>query len=219
MHRPLWIRFVTFLVWLLAAASAVYWALRFVQGPVAPASAAVALPSSGVGAVDTLALAKGLGGGQVAASSAEIPVVPSNLQASRFVLTGVAVRRGAPSQSIALIAVDGKPPRPCRVGSPLADGVVLHSVSVGKAMLAAGTDAAPGLTLELPQLTSAVAGNVQVSRPAISALPASIMPTPVANPTANAAPAPVQRPARPLATGQREGEKEARQPTPGVPGQ
>jgi general secretion pathway protein C len=219
MQRTPWIRFATFLVWLLAAASIVYWALQFVKSPASPLSAAVAAPALGIGAVDAQALAKGFGGGKTAAPSnpTEVAAVPSAFQASRFILTGVVVNRPASGQGVALIAVDGKPPRPYRVGTQLADGIVLHSVSNGKAMLAASTDAAPGLTLELPQLTSAVAGTAVASRPAIASMPASmaIAPTaalasPVANPTANPSAALGTRPPRPLANRQREAEKEAR---------
>jgi general secretion pathway protein C len=187
----------------------VYWALQFVQGPVSPVSAAVAAPVPGRGAVDTQALAKGLGGGIVTlrdTSSAGASAAPSTLQASRFVLTGVVVNRPTSGQGVALIAVDGKPPRPYRVGTPLADGIVLHSVSAGKAMLATGLDAAPGLTLELPQLTSAVAGTAVAVRPATPTAIPAIAATPVANPMA----VPGQRPARPLASRPREAEKEPR---------
>jgi general secretion pathway protein C len=180
-------------------------------------SAAVAAPAPGGGAVDAPALAKGLGGGNVTPRDTSIdaaPPVPSVFQAARFVLSGVVVNRSSSARGVALIAVDSKPPRPYRVGTPLADGIVLHSVSAGKAMLATSIDVAPGLTLELPQLTSAVAGTAVVSRPAISPMVVPTAPaaaTPAASPTAAAG----QRPARPLANQQREGEKEPRKDAPG----
>ncbi len=182
----------------------VYWALQFVQGPASPISAAVAAPAPGVGSVDAQALAKGLGGGLESAPAANLanPAAASALQASRFVLTGVVVNK-QPSLGVALIAVDGKPQRPYRVGSQLSDGVVLHSVAAGKAMLALGADAAPGLTLALPQLTSAVVGTAVVSRPLLAI---------TANPSANPTPAPAQRPARIGANRQREADKEAQKP-------
>jgi general secretion pathway protein C len=188
---------------MLAALCAVYWALKFASGPVAPASAAVAAPSS-VGAVDPLALAKGLGGGSkplVASSPVEAVAVPS-LQASRFVLTGVVVQKAGSGQGVALIAVDGKPPRPYRVNATLADGVILHSVSAGKAMLATSKDAAPSLNLELPQLTSAVAGNVVAVRPAMPAPVIAASPAPMVPPVAAAtpqAPSLATPPANPMA--------------------
>lgn len=216
MQRPLWIRFATFLVWLVAAGCAVYWALKFVTGPSAPLSAAVAAPAAGLGVVDTQALARGLGGGKTALTNpTEVAAAPSAFQASRFVLTGVVVQKTGSSRGVALIAVDGKPPRPYRVGTQLADGVVLHSVSAGKAMLASAADAPPGLTLELPQLTTALAGTALATRPAMPSMPSAIpsisaplAATQAANPMA-APGIPGQRPPRPLANRQRENEKEA----------
>jgi general secretion pathway protein C len=241
MLRSRWITIATFLIWLLAAASGVFWVLQFVKGPASPLSAAVAAPSLGSAAVDAQALAKGLGGGYVAprdtpgdTASNAAPPAPSVFQAARFVLTGVIVSKST-NPSVALIAVDGKPPRPYRVGTTLADGIVLHSVSAGKAMLSASMEAAPGLTLELPQITSAVAGTAVASRPAFSALalqptPAPVpvpppisapannpMTNPVASPAANPTPAPGQRPPRLGANRPREAEKEAQgaaAPTP-----
>jgi general secretion pathway protein C len=119
-----------------------------------------------------------------AASSDASPAAPSMIQAARFALTGVVVNRPTSGQGVALIAVDGKPPRPYRVGSTLTAGVVLHSVSAGKAMLAVSADAAPSLTLELPRLTSAVAGTAVAVRPAMpTGIPATAA-TPAANPMA-----------------------------------
>jgi general secretion pathway protein C len=170
MQRSFWNRFATFLVWLLATGCVVYWALKFVRGPQVPLSAAVASPANSAGAVDAQALAKALGGGVAPAVAAASPAVaPSALQAARFVLTGVVVQKAGSGTGVALIAVDGKPSRPYRVGSALTDGVVLHSVSAGKAMLSTAANAPAGLTLELPQLTTAVAGNVVAVRPAMPA--------------------------------------------------
>jgi general secretion pathway protein C len=222
MQRTFWIRFATFVLWLFAAASAVYWGLKFVQGPAAPPSASAAVSSGAAAAVDSQAVAKGLGGGRVNAanSGANNPVaVPaSSIVSSRFVLTGVVVdRAGASRSSVALIGVDGKPARPYRVGTSLVDGVVLHSVAAGKAMLATDMQTQPSTTLELPKLTSAVVGTAVAARPPQPAIPAP-NPMAVPNAAANAMSAPGTRPPRPGANRQREGrgedrlEKQANQP-------
>lgn len=231
MQRPLWNRFATFLVWLLTAACAVYWVLKFSSGPSAPSTASVAR-ATGTDAVDAQALAKGLGGGKTApVAPSEIATAPSALQATRFLLTGVVVQKANSGQGVALIAVDGKPPRPYRVNAQLADGVILHSVSAGKAMLATGKDTPAILSLELPRLISAVAGTAVPPRPVLpvpaitanpgmnpapmltpSAAPGGLPMAASAMPPANpmAAPGiPGQRPPRPLANRQREGEKES----------
>lgn len=205
MQRPLWNRFATFVIWLLAAGCVVYWALKFVRGPVAPPASSVAAPPSGGGHSDAQALARGLGGGQAPASSgtAIVAAATSVFQAARFVLTGVVVQKASNQRGVALIAVDGKPPRPYRVGAQLAEGVVLHSVSAGKAMLAASTDAAPALSLELPQLSSAIAGTAVALRPVMATL-APPIPSVVATQAANPIGALGSRPTRPLANQLRE---------------
>jgi general secretion pathway protein C len=176
MQRSFWTRSLTFVLWLLAGGSVVYWGLKFVQGPAAPATASLATGS--VAAVDTQALAKGLGGGHLVApisgATNADSVTVSSINSSRFVLTGVVVSRAGDSRSsVALIGVDGKPARPYRVGASLADGVVLHSVAAGKAMLAANVQTDPSSTLELPKLTSAVVGTAVAARPALPALGAA----------------------------------------------
>ena len=245
MQRSLWIRFATFLVWLLAAGYAVYWALKFVNGPAAPASAAVAAASNAAGASDLIALAKGLGGGKALISSTAVPALaPSAMQASRFVLTGVVVQKSS-RQGVALIAVDGKPARPYRVGAQLADGVMLQSVSNGKAMLATSPSGAAELTLELPKLTTALVGNAVAARPnqpivqpnipqpnlaanvptpinpvpsAIQApLAAAIAATITATSPANPTAAPGNKPPRPLANRLREAGLEAGRDQAGSP--
>lgn len=177
MQQTIWIRLATFAVWLLAVGSLVYWALKFVAGPTAPPTPAAA-PAPGIGQVDAQALARGLGGGVQAATNpgATTPVNTgaSNLNSSRFQLTGVVLSRGGSNRnSVALIGVDGKPPRPYRVGANLAEGVVLHSVAAGKAMLAGSSQAAAAeLTLELPKINSAVVGTAVALRPALPNAPA-----------------------------------------------
>ena len=174
MQRPLWNRLATFLVWLVVAGSAVFWGLKFVSGPVAPSHTALAAPS-GSPAVDPQTLAVGLGGGASRSGVTPDAAIPVNgaIQASRFLLSGVVVNQAGPASGVALVAVDGKPPRPYRVGSSIADGIVLHSVLPGKAMLASSTKDNPQVTLELPQATSAVVGTALPSRPAQPPTPAA----------------------------------------------
>ncbi|MDF1483727.1 general secretion pathway protein C [Ramlibacter sp. H39-3-26] len=128
----------TFAVWALAAASAVYWGLRM-----APADTGMAPPPPPAAAAqpDAQALARLLGAGPQAAA-------PQPGLASRLALVGVLAGRS--SGGAALIAIDGKPARPFRVGTAVVDGMVLQSVSTRQARL--GPDAAgpAALTLEMP---------------------------------------------------------------------
>ncbi len=129
----------TFALWALVAASAVYWGLKLAArpagAPAAPPAVRAPVP------VDPMAVARLLGATQTAAA-------PLPSLASRFSLVGVVASRT--HQGAALITVDGKPPKPFRVGAAVDEGLVLKSVEPRRAILAASQDSAPVLTLELP---------------------------------------------------------------------
>lgn len=128
----------TFVLWGLVAASAVYWAMKLsssaATGPIAP-PAPIAPPS------DPAAIARLLGA--AAAAAAPAASVPS-----RFALLGVVAE--ADGGGAALISVDGKPPKPYRVGAAVDEGLVLQSVQPRRATVGASMQAPPTLTLELP---------------------------------------------------------------------
>jgi general secretion pathway protein C len=130
----------TFALWALVAASAVYWGMKFTT-PTGGAGMAVA--SRNTAQTDPAAIARLLGAGPAAASTAPVASL-----SSRFVLVGVVA--SASHQGAALIAVDGRPPRPYRVGAALDEGIVLQSVAGRRAVLAASSNGPPVLTLELP---------------------------------------------------------------------
>jgi general secretion pathway protein C len=140
-------RIVTLLVWLLAGASAMYWGLKLsgpggtgLNAPVAAAGPASSDPGM-------VAYLLGVRQSAVAAGpAAEVPAAPN-----RFVLTGVIAGR-AHSQGAALISVDGKAPKPYRVGGQIEAGLVLQSVAPRRAVLAPSTDGPPSFTLDLPTL-------------------------------------------------------------------
>lgn len=139
--RPWSLRLVTFAAWLLAAACAAYWGLAVSGGgsgrPVAPVG------WSGAPQADAGAIARLLGA--QAAVAAPAPVVNAS---SRFSLAGVIAdqARGV----AALIAVDGKPPKPYRIGAQVDTGLVLQSVGRRGATLAPSLDGPAAVTLELP---------------------------------------------------------------------
>jgi general secretion pathway protein C len=166
MRKTWWISAATFAVWLLASASVVYWALQFASSPAAPASAVVAAPRMAAVTVDSQALAQGLGAKAATPSEAVSPA-QAVFDEGRFELYGVVVGRGRAVPSVALIAVDSQRARAYRIGESVIEGVVLHSVAAGRAMLAADLKAPVGLTLNLPENVSAVAGTALPSRPEI----------------------------------------------------
>lgn len=138
------VRGATFALWLLAAACAAFWAMRLGSAP----EVAAPLPAGPRAvAVDPAAIAGLLGGGPAAPGVAAAAPVAS--LASRFQLVGVAA--GASSGGgAAVIAVDGKPAKPFRVGSFVDDGLVLQSVQGRRAVLATQPGGAAAVTLELP---------------------------------------------------------------------
>ena len=128
-------------LWALAAGAAVFWGLRLAS-PAEPVAAAATMPKASVSA-DADAVARLLGA--VSASEAA-PAAPE--AASRFALSGVVADPF--NQGAALISIDGKPPRPFRVGSRVGDGYVLQSVGLRSATLGASASGPAAFTLQLP---------------------------------------------------------------------
>ncbi|MDR0458356.1 MAG: general secretion pathway protein C [Burkholderiaceae bacterium] len=130
---------ITLALWALAAASVLYWVWR-VQAPPEVDAPVAGNPGDLEQAADPQAVARALGatGARVAAGTGD----------GRFVLRGVVTH--GPDSGAALIAVDGKPPRPVRVGAPVmdADGWTLRAVTPRGAVLANGVRA---VSLDVPK--------------------------------------------------------------------
>ena len=189
-------RLSAFVIWSLVAAAVVFWALRFgVPSPQAPAYAVPidrAAPPRGdlarlFGAPPVVAVAE--------EARAEAP--------SRFRLVGVMAPRsstpeGTGAYGLALIAVDGKPPRAFAVGSKLDTDLVLQSVGLRTASLGTA-QGARSVLLELPALPAPATGTLPApGSPAPAMVSPAVrpgaVPTPVASPPAMA-PAMVPAPA------------------------
>jgi general secretion pathway protein C len=130
----------TFALWALVAASAVYWGLKL-AAPRGTAQAPVALRSAP--AVDPVAVARLLG------YSPAAPAAVASV-ASRFALIGVVA--GQAHGGAALIAVDGKPAKPFRVGTAVTESLLLQAVEPRRAILAPSMEAPAAVTLDLPPL-------------------------------------------------------------------
>ena len=147
---------LTSLVWALAVGSAVAWGLqwsgRFLNPSRATSSTTSAvLPGNDGVLVDPSAVARMLG----AVETPSVAVLPPST-ARRLALLGVIATRN--SGAAALIAVDGKPPRPFVEGSQVIDGLYLRSVSPRSVQLGTGGDAPPSLTLDMPLRNDAEPG-------------------------------------------------------------
>ena len=155
-HNPLmFARASAFVTWSLVAAAVVFWILRFaVSSPQAPAYAVPVAKAAGLHGD----LARVFGAAPVvAAAAADVREAPS-----RFRLVGVmAPRAGAPASAephgVALIAVDGKPARAYVVGARLERDLVLQSVGLRTAQLAA-PGGSGAMTLVVPVLPVAATG-------------------------------------------------------------
>ena len=136
------IRGLTLVVWALAAASIAYWGLRLLARPPAfapaPLAVSVSMPP------DPAVVARLLG-----ATAAQ--AAPQASLASRFALSGVVA--GAPGGGAALIAVDGNPAKPFRVGGVIEEGLVLQSASARQATLGQSRDSPALVTLDMPSLS------------------------------------------------------------------
>jgi general secretion pathway protein C len=173
------LRLFTLLVWLLVGLCTAYWAFKFVTTTPVEATAALATPTV---VVDSKAIAKLLG------ATDNVAKQPATIAAAstKFVLFGLAATAGG--KGYALIALDGKPARPYRVGSLVADDLVLKSISKTGVVLAASLTADDGVSLELPERkpinTTAIAALNQIAIPPASP-PASTLPAPPRFPAMN----------------------------------
>jgi general secretion pathway protein C len=130
----------------LLAASVVFWVLRW-PAPDAGATLASPMAADDVPAASASDIHRLLGATQAVA---EVPSAPD--AGSRFQLTGV-VSLGA-GKGVALLAIDGKPARPYRIGSTVEAGWVLQSVQPRSVALGSEMGGPARLQLELPRPSS-----------------------------------------------------------------
>ena len=140
-------RLATLLLWALATGSMTYWVLKWPAAGQGMVNAP--LPQVDVALPTVQAVATALGGGQATVAAPGGPVTAQGVQASsRMALVGVVATQG--NRGTALIAIDGKPARPFRVGAKVDGDLVLQSVAARQAKLGPGPDAATTVTLEIP---------------------------------------------------------------------
>jgi len=136
-------RLLSFAIWAVVAASAVFWLTRLLaRADAAPAHAVTVSTNTSVAAAD---LSRLLGSTRVATDSGT-PEPPVD---ARFKLIGVVAPRSAAAAGLALIAVDNKPPRPVSLGGVVDGSLVLLAVNHRRAELGPAGGAAT-VRLELP---------------------------------------------------------------------
>ena len=174
-------RLSAFVIWALVAATAVFWGLRLWTRPAEAPPYTVPVGDVAVARGDLSRLL-----GATPAAAAAVAATPE--VASRFRLIGIMAPKAAaasaqPGQGVALIAVDGKPPKAFVVGSSLDTNLVLQSVSLRTAAIGPPQGAA-AVTLELPPLVAAATGSLPAlgagapRNPAAPAAPVFVPPPP-----------------------------------------
>ncbi len=207
------LRTLTFLVWAAVAGAAVFWGAKLLAKPLPlPPQAALAAPAA-AGGVAVADLARLLGAEPVVVVAAAAPPPP---EASRFQLLGVVAPKGgrvadASRYGVALIALDGKPPRAYRVGASFDGGLVLQQVQARS--VAIGPAGGPAsLTLELPALPPPATGMPPSAAPGFGGPAAGLPPQPM--PGQQPLPQPMQQPLQqPL---QMHGQGQMPMPLPGT---
>lgn len=146
-------RALAFVVWALVAGSGVFWALKLLAKPLpVPLQATLAGPVAP-------GLDADLGPLFGVAPAPDVVAVAPVAEQSRFRLLGVVAARppASTSQGVALIAVDGKPPRAYRVGAVVADDLVLQAVQ-GRSVSIGPRGGVARVALELPALPPPATG-------------------------------------------------------------
>ena len=174
-------RWFAFVIWAAVAASVAAWGLRVASSPQPVPVHTVPVAESGALRGDVLRLL----GREAAAVRTAAAAPAATSQSSRFRLLGVVAPRGDPESDLglALIAVDGKPARPVRVGGKVEEGLLLLAVHRRGASLGP-QDGAATVTLELPERPP----------PSTGTLAPSMVPMPTPTPTPMPAPPVVSAP-------------------------
>ena len=174
-------RVSAFVIWSLVAAVVVFWALHFSARPLQAPAYAVAIGQAAPPRGD---LARLFGAAPLIIASADAAPAPE--ASSRFKLLGVMAPRGATADNggvygLALIAVDGKPPRAFAVGSRVDESLVLQSVGLRTASIGI-PEGARSVLLELPPPGAPATGMLPPPAGVIPVRPAVAAPVPPAMP-------------------------------------
>lgn len=143
------VRLASFVVWFAVAACGLFWGLRLMARPLAAPAHALAVQSAAGGGGADVSRLLGVAAPPLAVA-ADAPVsAPAD---SRFKLLGVVAPRGTGGDAgLALIAVDGKPPRAFGLGATVDTPLVVLAVQHRGVQL--GPRGGPvQLRLELPAL-------------------------------------------------------------------
>lgn len=149
-------RIAALLIWAAVAASLAYWGLRWLAPPVGvPHNAAAVTLETGVrGDIQRL-----LTGPVRTAEGPQANPSAASALASRIRVIGVMAPAPGQSAGVALLSIDGKPPKAIRVGGLVDGEMVLQDLSQRSARIGP-QDGANFLTIDLPGLPPAATGTL-----------------------------------------------------------
>ncbi len=186
--NPLAAKGLAFLGWLLLALSACFWGLRFAPGPATNDAPPVAYTPPAP--ADPVALARVFGPDPAPVAAAVVAAAP--VPTDNLVLQGVVAGRTA--HGVALIAMNGKPARPYRVGGRIEDRYVLHSVAARSAVLARADNPDTRITLDLAPPSAPTSVGTAPALGNLGGGGSAIPPAPFTPPAATEAPARMRPP-------------------------
>lgn len=164
-------RWVTLVVWAAVAAVALFWGLRLFARPLAAPPLTQVAATAPAGTADLSRLL----GADAAPPAASAPAAEPAADA-RFNLVGVVSPRSKDGHGgVALIAVDGKPPKAYRVGAVVDGSHVLQTVSARGATLGPRGGSA-AVSLNIPPPAPASTGTLPGA-----GVPTAVAPVPGAN--------------------------------------
>lgn len=168
-------RVFAFVIWAAVAASVVAWITRLAASPQPVPTFAVPVAQSGAARGDASRL---LGREELRSADASAAPSAEPSASSRYRLLGVvAPREGSGSgAAVALIAIEGKPARPLRVGARVDDDLVLLSVHRRGAGLGP-SGGEPTVKLELPERPPPSTGVPGATSPAVPPAMPGVPPT------------------------------------------
>ena len=125
----------SFLLFLMLCASVTYWLLQWMT----PSTRQLVMPAQAERTLPSMSAAANLFGG----TSEVVSAIPVHLK-------GI-IRAPRPSDSVAIIALEGKPARALRVNAEVANGIVVKEISVRSVVL---SDHGVEREVRLPQFSS-----------------------------------------------------------------
>lgn len=137
---------VTTTVWAALGLSGVAWGLALWPNDGQPMAASVASTE-----VAKPSLAQAADIAKVLGASSPVPSTPVAAAPADLRMSLLGVAMAGKGNAIAVISLDGQPPKPFHIGATVSEGLVLQAVTATQALLGAALKSPTQSTLELPK--------------------------------------------------------------------